>query len=318
MNISKNDKIVVTGGNGFLGKHVINKLYSDGFKNIFSVSHAEYDLINIKDINRMYDVFKPEIVIHLAAKVGGIKANMDNPGSFFYDNLLMGVQLIEEARIRNIKKFVAIGSICSYPKITTIPFREENLWEGYPEETNAPYGLAKKMLLIQSQAYRQQYNFNSIFLLPVNLYGIYDNFKTDTSHVVPALIRKCYEAKKNNVNYIQCWGTGNASREFLYVEDAAEGIVLAMKKYNLSNPINLGSGQEISIKDLVLLICKEINFNGDIIWDKTMPDGQPRRCLDVSRAKKYFDFQSKTPLEEGIKKTIKWYIDIRENNIEYQ
>ena len=264
-------------------------------------------------VKKVYKDARPDIVIHLAAKVGGIGANRNNPGKFFYDNLMMGVQMIEIGRQSGIEKFVAIGTICSYPKFTPVSFKEENLWDGYPEETNAPYGLAKKMLLVQSQAYRQQYGFNSIFLLPVNLYGQGDNFDPNSSHVIPALIKKCIDAQrrlslKRTDPEIIAWGTGKPTREFLYVEDAAEGIVLATEKYNKSEPVNLGAGFEISIKDLVKLIAKLTGFKGKIIWDKTKPDGQPRRCLDTSRANKEFGFRAKTKFEAGLKKTIKYYV----------
>jgi len=258
-------------------------------------------------VKRLYKDSKPDLVIHLAAKVGGIGANQENPGEFFYDNLMMGVQLMEEGRKFGIEKFVALGTICCYPKFTPVPFKEENLWNGYPEETNAPYGLAKKMLLVQSRAYRKQYGFNSIFLMPVNLYGPRDNFDPKSSHVIPALIKKCFDAIKENKNEIVVWGTGNATREFLYVEDATEGIMLATEKYDKPEPVNLGAGFEISIKDLVELIAKLTGFKGKIIWDTTKPDGQPRRCLDTSKAEKEFGFKAKTPFEEGLKKTIEWY-----------
>jgi len=248
-----------------------------------------------------------DIVIHLAADVGGIGYNRENPGSLFYNNLMMGAQLMETARLSGVDKFVAVGTICAYPKFTPVPFQEENLWDGYPEETNAPYGLAKKMLLVQSQAYRKQYDFNSIFLLPVNLYGPRDNFDPESSHVIPALIKKVYDAKKNNLDTVEVWGTGKASREFLYVEDAAEAIVLATEIYDGDEPSNIGAGFEITIKELIELIVKLMDYKGEIVWDDTKPDGQPRRCLDVSRAKEYFDFEAKVKFEEGLKKTIEWY-----------
>lgn len=262
------------------------------------------------DINRMYNKMKPDIVIHLAAVVGGIGANREHPGEFFYKNLIMGVQLIEQARLRNIEKFVALGTICAYPKWTPVPFKEEDLWNGYPEETNAPYGLAKKMLLVQSQAYRTQYGFNSIFLLPVNLYGPGDNFNPESSHVIPALIKKCFDCLEQGKDYIECWGTGKVSREFIYVADAAEGIMLATEFYNNSEPVNLGAGFEITIKELVEKIAKLTGFKGQIRWDPTKPDGQPRRRLDVLKAKKYFGFEAKMPFDIGLAETIKWY---REN-----
>jgi len=302
-----NKRVTVTGGAGFLGSHLVNDLKLKGCKDIFVPLIEEYDLTDKDHVIRMYKEASPDIVIHLAAVVGGIGANMSNPGRYFYENIMMGVQLIEQARQFGIEKFVALGTICAYPKFAPIPFKEEDLWNGYPEETNAPYGLAKKMMLVQSQAYRQQYGFNSIFLLPVNLYGPGDNFDTKSSHVIPALIRKCVEAVNENKKEIVVWGTGKASREFLYVKDAAEGILLAAEKYNKSDPVNLGTGFEITIKDLVELICKHTGFVGDIIWDRTKPDGQPRRCLDISKAKNEFDFIAKTNFCDGIKRTVDWY-----------
>ncbi len=304
----KDKNIIVTGGAGFLGKHVVKKLKERNCTNLFIPTVENYDLRDINDIKRMYKEFKADIVIHLAAVVGGIGANRENPGSFFYDNLIMGVQLMEQARLNNIEKFVALGTICAYPKFTPIPFKEEDLWNGYPEETNAPYGLAKKMLLVQSQAYRQQYNFNSIFLLPVNLYGPGDNFDPKSSHVIPALIKKFYEAKLNNEPNVVVWGTGNATREFLYVEDCAEAIVLATEKYDKSDPVNIGAGFEISIKDLAYKIKDIIEYDGEIVWDTSKPDGQPRRCLDTSKAEKEFGFKAKVNFDEGLKKTIEWYV----------
>ncbi|EKD86437.1 MAG: hypothetical protein ACD_37C00283G0003 [uncultured bacterium] len=305
----KNKKILVTGGNGFLGSYVINELLSKGIarKQIFTPSSKEIDLRKLEDCKKA--VKGKDIIIHLAAVVGGIGANRENPGSFFYDNLMMGVQLIEASRLAEVKKFIAIGTVCAYPKFAPIPFKEEDIWEGYPEETNAPYGLAKKMLLVQSQAYRQQYGFKSIYLLPVNLYGPGDNFDPKSSHVIPALIKKVYEAKLKKNPYVEIWGSGRATREFLYVEDAARGIVLATQKYESSEPVNLGSGMEISIKDLIKLICKLMNYKGEIRWDRTKPDGQPRRSLDVSRAKREFGFVAKVDFQEGIKRTIDWYTD---------
>ncbi len=290
----KYKKIIVTGGEGFLGKHVVKKLKERNCTDIFVPKIAEYDLRDINAIKRMYHDANADIVIHLAAVVGGIGANRKNPATFFYDNLIMGIQLMEEARLSNIEKFVAIGTICAYPKYTPVPFREEDLWNGYPEETNAPYGLAKKMLLVQSQAYRKQYNFNSIFLLLVNLYGPGDNFDPKSSHVIPALIKKFYEAKINNYNEVIVWGTGRASREFLYVEDCAEAIVLATEKYNKPDPVNIGAGFEITIKDLTYKIKDIIGFSGKIKWDTSKPDGQPRRCLDTSKAEKEFGFKART------------------------
>ena len=303
----KNKRILVTGGAGFLGACVTAKLRQRGCKNIFIPRSRDYDLVQMEAVRRVYQDTKPDIVIHLAAKVGGIGANMKNPGKFFYDNLMMGAQMMEAGRQNGIEKFVAIGTICSYPKFTPVPFKEENLWNGYPEETNAPYGLAKKMLLVQSQAYRQQYRFNSIFLLLVNLYGPGDNFDPGSSHVIPALIKKCIDAARQKKPSITIWGTGKPTREFLYVEDAAEGIVLATERYNKPGPVNLGSGSEISIKDLVKLIVKLTGFKGKVMWDKSKPDGQPRRCLDLSKAKKEFSFAVKIPLKEGLARTIKLY-----------
>jgi GDP-L-fucose synthase len=303
----KDKKIVVTGGAGFLGSYIIDKLQQRGCKNIFIPKIEEYDFVNLESVRKMYNNAKPDIVIHLAALVGGIGANRENPGKFFYDNLMMGVQLLEEGRKYGLEKFVALGTICCYPKFTPVPFKEEDVWNGYPEETNAPYGLAKKMLLVQSQAYRQQYGFNSIFLMPVNLYGPRDNFNPNSSHVIPALIKKCIDAIKNNDKEIVVWGTGKASREFLYAEDAAEGILLATEKYNESEPINIGAEFEITIKNLIELIVKLTGFKGKLTWDPTKPDGQPRRCLDTTRAFEKFGFKAKVPFEEGLKRTIKWY-----------
>ena len=311
----KHKRITITGGKGFLGTHLIHKLKGKGYKLLFIADLPEYNLVKPEEIKRMYEDSKPDIVIHLAAKVGGIGFNQENPGSLFYENLMMGAQLLHEGYLRRIEKFVGIGTICAYPKFTPVPFKEEDLWNGYPEETNAPYGLAKKMLLVQSQAYRRQYRFNSIFLLPVNLYGPGDNFDPRSSHVIPALIKKCVDAQKieNPKSKIQnakvvVWGTGKATREFFYVEDAADAIVLATEKYNKSDPVNIGAGFEICIKDLVGLIVKLTGFKGKIIWDNSQPDGQPRRCLDTTRAEKEFGFKAKTPFEDGLKKTIDWYL----------
>jgi GDP-L-fucose synthase len=302
-------RVVVTGGAGFLGGYVIEGLKKRRCKNILVPKIEDYDLVKMDDVVRMYDDMKPDIVIHLAAIVGGIGANREHPGEFFYKNLMMGVQLIERGRIRNVEKFVAIGTVCAYPKFTPVPFREDELWNGYPEETNAPYGLAKKMLLVQSQAYRTEYGFNSIFLLPVNLYGPGDNFDPASSHVIPALIKKCVDAIERGTDRIDCWGTGNVSREFIYVADAAEGILLATERYNGPEPVNIGAGFEITIRKLVEKIAELTGFEGEIRWDSSKPDGQPRRRLDVSRAKKYFGFEAKMPFDDGLKATIDWYIE---------
>jgi len=363
MSFWDNKRILVTGGAGFLGTFVVEKLRERGCKDIFVPESKDYDLVQIEAVKRAYHDAQPNIVIHLAAVVGGIGANRENPGKFFYDNAMMGIQLIHEGYLRKIDKFVALGTICAYPKFTPVPFKEEDLWNGYPEETNAPYGLAKKMLLVQAQAYRQQYGFNTIYLLPVNLYGPGDNFDPQSSHVIPALIRKMHLAKclQNDdvegmrkdlkkhpiLNYdvtklddtdivdllskfgiktdslspdthhaspstvVEVWGTGKASREFLYVEDAAEAICLATEKYNKPDPVNIGAGFEITIKDLVELIAKLTGFKGEIVWDASKPDGQPRRMLDTSKAEKEFGFKAKTGFEEGLKKTIDWYTQPR-------
>lgn len=302
-----NKEVLITGGAGFLGLFVVRKLLGAGInKDKIRIPRSkDTDLRNWE--NCLNSVSGADIVIHLAARVGGIGFNREYPGELFYDNAIMGIQLMEAARISGVKKFVAIGTVCAYPKFTPVPFKEENLWNGYPEETNAPYGLAKKISLVQSQAYRQQYGFNSIFLLPVNLYGPRDNFNPESSHVIPALICKFTDAVKNKKKSVEVWGTGKASREFLYVEDAAEAIVLATERYNKPEPVNIGAGFEIKIKDLVELIAKFTGFKGGIKWDKSKPDGQPRRCLDVSRAKEEFGFTAKTPFEQGLEKTIKWY-----------
>jgi len=306
-----NKRICVTGGAGFLGTHLIKILNARGAHQIFIPKIEDYDLVNPDDIRRMLDDSKPDVIIHLAAHVGGIGANMEKPAEFFYDNLMMGVQLMHESWKRGLEKFVAIGTICAYPKFTPIPFKEENLWDGYPEETNAPYGLAKKMLLVQAQAYRQQYGFNAIFLLPVNLYGPGDNFNPKSSHVIPALIRKCLEAKDQGAEQIVAWGDGSPTREFIFVEDAAEGIVLATEKYDGSEPVNIGSSFEISIKDLTEKIARMTGLEGKIVWDTTKPNGQPRRKLDTSRADLYFGFVAKTDFDQGLQKTIDWYIKNR-------
>ena len=298
---------MLTGGAGFLGSFVTKKLKARGCKDIFIPTEQQYDLTKAAAIEAAFKASNPDIVIHLAAKVGGIGANRENPGSFFYDNLMMGVQLMEQARQHGVEKFVALGTICAYPKFAHIPFREEDIWNGYPEETNAPYGLAKKMLLVQSQAYRQQYGFNSIFLLPVNLYGPGDNFNHGSSHVIPALIKKCVEAVNTGAKEITVWGTGRVTRGFLYVEDCAEAIMLATEKYNSPEPVNIGAGFEISIKDLAVLIAKLTGFTGKLVWDASKPDGQPRRMLDISRANREFGYSSETNFESGLIRTIDWY-----------
>lgn len=300
-------RIVVTGGAGFLGGFVVQKLRDRGCEHILVPLIEDYDLTQAEDILRMMRDMRPEIIIHLAAIVGGIGANREHPGEFFYKNLMMGVQLMEQARLFGVEKFVALGTICAYPKFTPVPFKEETLWDGYPEETNAPYGLAKKMMLVQSQAYRDEYGFNSIFLLPVNLYGPHDNFDPASSHVIPALIKKCLEAKERGDDQIEVWGTGSATREFLYVEDCAEGIVLATEGLETSEPVNLGSGMEISIRDLVTLLAELTGFEGKIVWNTDKPDGQPRRCLDTSRAQSLFGFKAKTDFRDGLRRTIEWY-----------
>lgn len=302
-------RVVLSGGNGFLGSFVVEKLRAAGCGFISAPHSREYDLREKADALRLYKDAKPDIFIHLAAVVGGIGANRANPGRFFYDNAMMGLNAIEAARIAGVEKFVCAGTICSYPKFTPVPFREENFWNGYPEETNAPYGLAKKMLLVQLQAYRQQYGLNGIYLTPVNLYGPRDNFDLETSHVIPALIRKCWEAKEAKAAEITAWGTGSATREFLYVEDAAEAIVAAAEKYAKAEPVNLGSGEEISIRDLVELTRALVGYEGSVRWDATKPDGQPRRCLDTSRALAEFGWRAKTELREGMQKTIAWYAE---------
>lgn len=303
-------RVTVTGGRGFLGQYVIQKLSERGTKNIFVVDREKFDLTQLADIIRMYEEQKPDIIIHLAAVVGGIGANRENPGKFFYDNAIMGIQLIEYARRYGLEKFVCIGTICAYPKHTPVPFKEEDLWNGYPEDTNAPYGLAKKMLLVQLQAYRAQYDFNGIYLLPVNLYGPGDNFNPESSHVIPALIKKCLDAKENGEQEIVIWGDGSPTREFIYVEDVAEAIVLATERYNKSEPVNIGAGFEIVIKDLVEQVANLTGFDGKIAWDKTKPNGQPRRMLDTSRALQEFDFKAKMNFTEGLSRAIEWYREL--------
>src|SRR6059058_5010913 len=303
MSFWTNRRVLVTGGSGFLGRRVVAKLETKAPARIFVPRRQEYDLTQVENVERVYRDARPEIVIHLAGEVGGIGANRANPGSFFYNNLMMGAQMMEYGRRHEVLKFVALGTICAYPKFTPVPFKEENLWNGYPEETNAPYGLAKKMMLVQAQAYRQQYGFNSIFLLPANLYGPGDAFDAETSHVIPALIRKCLEARHNGSDFIEVWGSGKASREFLYVEDCAEGIVKAAALYDESDPVNLGNGREVTIKDLVETIARLTNFHGEIRWDRSKPDGQPRRQLDTGRAFERFGFRAQTPLEDGLRRT---------------
>ncbi|MEW6715916.1 MAG: GDP-L-fucose synthase [Chloroflexota bacterium] len=303
----RNRRVCVTGGAGFLGSFVLKVLKERGATDIFVPHIEKYDLTQPEALQRMFEDAQPDIIIHLAALAGGIGVNRARPAEFFYQNIMMGVPLMHAAWERGVDKFVAIGTICAYPKFTPVPFKEENLWDGYPEETNAPYGLAKKMLLVQAQAYRQQYGFNAVYLLPVNLYGPGDNFNLETSHVIPALIRKCMEAQEQGEEQIILWGDGAPTREFLYVEDAAMGIILAAERYNGSEPVNLGSGMEIRIKDLAQLIARLTDFNGEIVWDTTKPSGQPRRALDTSRAEQYFGFKAQMPFEEGLRRTIQWY-----------
>ncbi len=299
---------VITGGSGFLGQHILGELLKSVFDEnvVFVPSSKEFDLRDFKACKKV--VSMADVVIHLAARVGGIGYNLKNPGQLFYDNAIMGIQLMEAARLKGVEKFVGIGTICSYPKLTPVPFKEGSIWDGYPEETNAPYGLAKKMLLVQAQAYRQQYGFNAITLFPVNLYGPGDNFNPESSHVIPALIKKFVEARIERKKSVEIWGTGNATREFLFVKDAARAIVLATLKYNKPDPVNIGSGMEISIRDLVYIISKIIGYQGEIVWDSSKPDGQPRRCLDVSRAREEFGFKARTSFSDGIRKTISWYL----------
>src|SRR5438876_9602643 len=304
-------RVVVTGGAGFLGSHLVECLRPQGCAEILVPRSCDYDLVKAEAVQRLFRDARPDIVIHLAARVGGIEANRRNPGRFFYENLMMGAQLMEEARLAGVRKFVAIGTICAYPKFTPIPFKEDALWDGYPEETNAPYGLAKKMLLVQAQAYRQQYGFNAIYLLPVNLYGPADNFDPETSHVIPAIIKKCMDAVVSEAREVVLWGTGKPTREFLYVDDAAEAVVLAAERYNGADPVNVGYGSEISIKDLALLIASLTGFGGSIIWDTTKPDGQPRRSLDVSKAERLFGFRAQVSLQDGLRRTIDWYKAVR-------
>lgn len=306
----KRRRVMVTGGAGFLGQHVVARLVAEEPREIFVPRSAEYDLRDRRAIKRALDDGRPDVIIHLAAVVGGIGANRENPGRFFYDNAIMGIELMEQARLYGIEKLVAVGTVCAYPKFTPVPFREADLWNGYPEETNAPYGLAKKMLLVQAQAYRQQYGFNAIHLIPVNLYGPGDKFDPVSSHVIPALITKCIEAREQRAPSIEVWGTGTASREFLYVEDAAEGILLATEHYNQPEPVNLGVGSEIRIRDLVGLISQLTGFSGQVLWDTSKPDGQPRRALDTSRASASFGFSARTTFAAGLRRTIDWYEQI--------
>jgi GDP-L-fucose synthase len=304
-----NKRVVVTGGNGFLGSFVAEKLRRCGCQQLFLPRSAKYDLRVESDVARLFEDTRPDIFIHLAAVVGGIGANREHPGRFFYDNAIMGIQTIEQARRCGIEKFVCVGTVCSYPKFTPVPFREEALWDGYPEETNAPYGLAKKMLLAQLQSYRQEYGANGIYLVPVNLYGPRDNFDLNSSHVIPALVRKCLEARQSGSPRIVVWGTGTPTREFLYVEDAAEAIVLAAERYNSPVPVNLGSGNEISIRELVGLVKELVGYRGAVEWDPSMPDGQPRRCLDSSRALQEFGWRAQIPFRVGLERTIAWFLD---------
>lgn len=312
MSFWSDKRVCVTGGKGFLGSFLVEELQRRGAVDVFVVDHAEYDLVRHEDVVRMLADARPDIVVHLAAVVGGIGANMASPGRFFYDNMMMGTLLIEESRKAGVGKLVALGTICAYPKLTPVPFREEDLWMGYPEETNAPYGLAKKMALVQCQAYRQQYGFNGIFLLPVNLYGPRDNFEPSSSHVIPAMIRKMTEARDSGETVV-LWGDGSATREFLFVEDAARGIALAAERYDGSEPVNLGSGMEISIKALAHLIARHVGYEGEIVWDTTKPNGQPRRMLDVSRARDWFGFEASVPFEEGVQRTVEWWESHRED-----
>jgi GDP-L-fucose synthase len=311
MGFWNDQRVLVTGGAGFLGRHVVDRLRTQGCPTIVAPRRSEYDLRDLRAVVRLYDDARPSLVVHLAAAVGGIGANRERPAEFFFDNLIMGTQLLDQAWRHGVPKFVAIGTVCAYPSAAPIPFREEDLWNGYPEETNAPYGLAKKMLLVQSQAYRQQYDYNSIFLLPVNLYGPGDNFDPRTSHVIPALVRSCVEAVERGDEEIVLWGDGTPTREFLYVDDAAEGIVLAAERYNSSDPVNLGSGEEVSIADLADRIARAVGFRGHIAWDATKPNGQLRRRLDTTKAEARFGFRAQTSFDEGLKRTIEWYRSAR-------
>ena len=303
----QNARILVTGGNGFLGRHVVQALHNRGAASVFTPRSSEYDLRDRDDIRAALNDLRPDVIIHLAAVVGGIGANRANPGRFFYDNAIMGIELMEQSRVYGVAKFVQIGTVCAYPKFTPVPFREADIWDGYPEETNAPYGLAKKMLLVQAQAYRQQYGFNAVYLIPVNLYGPGDNFDPESSHVIPALVKKFIEAKERGDSEVVAWGTGSASREFLYAPDAAEGIVLAAERYDGEEPVNLGAGREITIRELTETIGRLVGFEGSVRWDASQPDGQPRRMLDTSRARELFGFEAQTSFEDGLKQTIAWY-----------
>jgi len=305
--VLQNKRIVVTGGAGFLGSFIVESLAERGCSRVFVPRSSEFDLRDRDAIIRLFEQERPQVIIHLAAVVGGIGANRANPGRFFYDNVIMGIELMEYARRYDVEKFVATGTICAYPKFTPVPFHEDDLWNGYPEETNAPYGLAKKMMLVQAQAYRAQYGFDAIFLLPVNLYGPRDNFDLHTSHVIPALIRKCVDAQKRGDDKIVLWGDGSPTREFLYVEDAAEGVILAAERYNGAEPVNLGTGREIAIRDLAAIIVKEVGFKGEIVWDTSQPNGQPRRCIATERAAEAFCFRAETDFHEGLRRTIDWY-----------
>jgi GDP-L-fucose synthase len=307
MNFWQEQRVVVTGGAGFLGSFVVAGLKAQGCANIFAPRSREYDLRDRQAIVRLLHDTRPTMVLHLAAVVGGIGANRDHPGKFFYENAVMGIELIEQCRQFRLPKLLVVGTICAYPKFTPVPFKEEDLWIGYPEETNAPYGIAKKAMMVQCQAYRQEYGFNAVYLLPVNLYGPRDNFDPQSSHVIPALIKKCVDAREHGDKFIECWGTGTPTREFLYVEDAAEAILLAAERYDKPDPINLGSGQEISIRDLVNHVARLTRYSGEIRWDSSKPDGQPRRCLDVEKAAREFGFRAKTKFEDGLRATIRWY-----------